>query len=113
MKKLRKPYRPGFPNGEDLAVTVYGHKNKAVIVIKKFCFVTIGKHLQNILKSMRKIGLHHFFWRAPAASGGAVLNALDAFLRCIQPNIVQANEISGSLCFPAQALGILPRQCGF
>ena len=79
--------------GQHLAVPVFGHQDKTVVIIKKFGFVAVGKYLGDVLKAAGKAALHIRCRYIVPAPAHPVADALQAFLYVIQAHIIQAQVL--------------------
>ena len=91
---------------QKLPIAVFGYQHKAVVIVKKLCFVTVWQHLCNIGEAMRKAVLYILGRYVMPAALYAVFDAAEAFFCCVKADIVQADIIPGFLCPAAQALWI-------
>ena len=93
--KLAKPFR-AVTKWDEFAVSVFAYLLEPVFIVKKDCFIAIGKHLRQRFKTALETAFYIIRGDIMPALFHAVLNAFQAFLNGIQPNIEKADIVS---CF--------------
>ena len=79
---------------DQLAVNVFGHLDKAVVVVEEVRLVTVGEYFRHGFPAAGEAAQHVLLPDVVAAVSHAVLDALQALLRAVQADIVETDGIT-------------------
>ena len=77
--QFKQPCRALVSHGKQFTVSIFGHQHKAVVIVEKFCFITVGQQLYNISKTTGEAAFHIMIWDIMPTLCHTVLNTVQAF----------------------------------